>query len=280
MLLFLVFGILLSCAGIDEGADAAGVERVEPRSYIFVQGHRGSTTDYPELTMAAFEAALAHGVDRLEMDLAITSDDHVVLMHDTTVDRTTNGSGRVESMTRAELQALDAGGWHSTAFAGEVVPSLREILEHIGGRAELNLEVKTTNRPSRLVDRIIRATVALVEEYDAGAWVVYSSFDIRALQAVREISPDARLLLIDWRPESRFDGLDLAIAENLYAWSPSQEHITRDRVQRARHAGLVVHVGAPTNDRALEYVEWGVDGLSSGDPQALVAFLERQGLRP
>lgn len=271
-----------ACAtGVSDNSEASGeaTERVESRSYIFVQAHRGSTTDYPELTMAAIESALDSGVDRIELDLAVTSDDHVVVMHDATIDRTTDGSGRVESMTLEDIKALDAGSWHSSAYIGETVPTLREILERVAGEAELNLEIKTSDRPSRLVDRVVRETVALVTEFDADDWVVYSSFDIQALQAVRALNPDARLLLIDWRPASRFDGLDLAIAEDLYAWSPSQEHISFERVQRARREGLVVHVGAPANDRALRYVDWGVDGLSSGNPQELVRFLEANGFR-
>ncbi|MFO7780253.1 MAG: glycerophosphodiester phosphodiesterase family protein, partial [Spirochaetia bacterium] len=118
----------------DEAAEAQ--EPVEPRDHIFVQAHRGSTTDYPELTLAAFEAAVEAGADRIEMDLAITSDEEVVLMHDISVDRTTDGSGRVESFTLRELQRLDAGSWHSQRFAGERVPTLREVIEMVDGRAE------------------------------------------------------------------------------------------------------------------------------------------------
>lgn len=261
----------------DESAEAQAP--VEPRDYIFVQAHRGSTTDYPELTLAAFEAAVEAGADRIEMDLAITSDDEVVLMHDVSVNRTTDGSGRVESFTLRELQQLDAGSWHSQRFAGEHVPTLREVIEMVAGRAELNLEVKTHRRSGLLVKRVIDETVSLVEEMGAEDRVLYSSFELDALLEVRERNPDARLLLIDWLPGASYDGVDKAVDNDLYAWSPSAEYITEERVKEARRAGLSTHVGASPGRRALEYIEWGIDGLSSGNPAELVRFLEREGYR-
>ncbi|MFP4212399.1 MAG: glycerophosphodiester phosphodiesterase [Alkalispirochaeta sp.] len=268
-----------SSQGNDGGETAEPEIPVEPRSYIFVQAHRGSTTDYPELTLAAFDAALEAGVDRIEMDLAITADDEVVLMHDISVDRTTDGSGRVESFTLEELKQLDAGSWHSERFADERVPTLREVIEIVDGRAELNLEVKTKRRSGLLVNRIIEETVSLVEEMGAEDQVLYSSFEVDALLEVRERDPEARLLLLDWLPGASYDGITKAVDNNLYAWSPSAEHITEERVQQARRAGLSTHVGAAPGRRAREYIEWGIDGLSSGNPVELVQFLEREGYR-
>lgn len=252
---------------------------VEAREYVFVQAHRGSTTAYPELTLAAVEASIEAGADRIEMDLALTADGNIVLMHDATVDRTTDGTGRVDSLSLREIKSLDAGSWHSERFAGETVPTLREVIEMVDGRAELNLEIKTNDRPWRRVERTIAEATELVAELGASSWVVYSSFDSRALLGVRALVPDARLILIDWRPESRYDGLDLSIDMNFYGWTPSQDHISASRVRRARRAGLWVHVGASPGPRALEYVGWGVDGLSSGNPESIIRYLEGAGLR-
>lgn len=273
--------IFLTCASSaehpqsDEGAEA----EVEPRDYVFVQAHRGSTTEYPELTLAAFEAALEAGADRIEMDLAITSDDHIVLMHDTSVNRTTDGSGRVESHSLEEIQQLDAGSWHSEQFAGEHVPSLREVIELVRGRAELNLDVKSYSRPGVLVSRVIERAVETVKEMEAEEWVVYSSFDLPVLQEIREHAPDARLMLIDWGPPSSYDGLDAVIDQDMYAWTTSADYVDSERPRRARREGVSSHVGSGPGAQAREYIELGFDGLSSGNPQALVEFLEEEGYR-
>lgn len=266
-------------AGCVSTGDARSNSDTEEPMYVFVQAHRGASEHYPELTMAAFEAALSAGADRLEMDLALTSDDHVVLMHDTTVDRTTDGSGRVRSHTLEEIKRLDAGSWKDEQFAGEQVPSLREVLSMVGDRAVLNLEIKSHNTPFPEVVDTIERTLEIIEEYDAYDSVVFSSFDRRALDEVRNRKEDARLLLIDWSEPGGYSGLDVAINNNFYAWTPAPEYATRERIGRAREAGLSTHVGATPGRRALRFVEWGIAGLSSNDPASLVEFLEDNGYR-
>ncbi|MDQ3457854.1 MAG: hypothetical protein M3498_00900 [Deinococcota bacterium] len=267
-------GLIMICLTLSSNSIA------EKDPYVFVQAHRGYSADYPELTLLAFKRAIEVGADRLEMDLAITADGHVVLMHDRTVDRTTDGSGPVESFTLAQLRQLDAGGWKGGEFAGERVPTLEEVLELVDGRAVLNLEIKSRGRLASWVERVIEATVRVVQERGAVDRVLFSSFDVQALLAVRELEPEAKLLLIDWeQPSLRFDMLDVAIAQGFYAWTPSPEYATEERIRRAKEMGLSVHVGASPGPRILEWAEWGVDGFSSGNPGALIDFLERHGFR-
>ena len=267
-----VSGMLAACAGqagrTGEGAD-----------YIFVQAHRGASADYPELTLAAFEGAIEAGADRIEMDLALTADDEVVLVHDTTVDRTTDGSGRVGSHTLEELKQLDAGSWYSARFAGEEIPTLPEVIELVDGRATLNLEVKTSGRSGMEVSRTIERAVQIVNERGALDWVFFSSFDRFALDEVRSVEPEARLMLIDWNEPSSYSGLDVAINNDYFGWTPAGEYATQERIERADEAGLSVHTGASPGRGLHELVSWGIDGFSSGDPGALVDFLERHGYR-
>jgi glycerophosphoryl diester phosphodiesterase len=271
-LVTLLAGFLLGTFAVAQGDN--------DKPYVFVQAHRGFSAHYPEQTLLAFERAIEAGADRLEMDLAITSDGHIVMMHDRTIDRTTDGSGPVDAFTLAELQALDAGSWKGTQFAGERIPTLEEVLELADGRAILNLEIKSRGRAGSWVARVIERAVEVVQEHDAADRVVFSSFDFQALLQVRERLPEAKLLLLDWEePSSRFDMLDIAINHAFYAWSPNDTYATEERIRRAREAGLSVHVGASPGPRALELIAWGVDGLSANNPQALVEFLEAQGYR-
>lgn len=256
---------------------SAAVGQTEPP---IVQAHRGYSEVYPENTLLAFERAFAAGADRIETDLGLTKDGVVVLMHDRTVDRTTDGSGPVHVLTLAEIRELDAGSWKDDAFRGERVPTLEEAIElarEHGGL--LNLEIKTSGRPSYLVRDTVAAAVALVHELAAEDMVMFSSFDLAALALVREQDPNLRLGLLDWDEPGRFDLLDVAISEGLYAWSPKAEYATEERVARALAAGLHVYMGSSPGPRLETRLAWGVQGFSSDDPAALVAYLEALGLR-
>ena len=95
----------------------------------FIASHRGGGATAPENTLPAISAALAAGFDYVEVDVALTADRHPVLMHDATVDRTTNGHGRMSALTLAEVQALDAGSWFDAEYAGTRVPTFTEFLD-------------------------------------------------------------------------------------------------------------------------------------------------------
>lgn len=106
------------------------------RTWINI-AHRGASGYAPENTMAAFEKALEMGADLLELDVQLSTDGHVVVIHDYTVERTTDGQGKVEDLTLEESRKLDAGAWYRPEFKGEVIPTLEEVLEHVGGRIGL-----------------------------------------------------------------------------------------------------------------------------------------------
>lgn len=246
---------------------------------MFVQAHRGFSEHYPENTLAAFRAAVDAGADRVEMDLAVTRDDVVVLLHDRTLDRTTDGRGPVASFTYEHVRELDAGTWKSTRFAGESVPTLRDVILELADETVLNLELKTRDRTASLAARTLDATLTLLHELDVIDRVVISSFDALALRGIAEREPRLRLLLIDWDPPATTDGLMLAIEFGFWGWSPRAAHASEERVARAKEAGLHVHVGASPASDLRQLWAWGVDGVSSNDTAAIVAALERSGLR-
>lgn len=258
---------------------ALGAMTASAQQHVLVQAHRGYSEIYPENTLLAIERAFDAGADRVETDLALTRDGAVVLMHDRTVDRTTDGSGRVASFSLEELRELDAGSWKDARFAGEPVPTLEEALEAAEGRGELNLEIKSNDRSFLEVVDVVEAAVRLVHEQDAADRVVFSSFDFRALEQVREQDADLRVLIIDWSEGGRGSGMEIALQNDYYGAALRAEFATRDRLQRAEEGGLFVHVGTGPRPEILTWLEWGVDGFSADDPEALVSYLERHGLR-
>jgi glycerophosphoryl diester phosphodiesterase len=111
-------------------------------SDFMVIAHRGASSYAPENTLAAFDLALQMGVRHIELDVHATSDGHIVVIHDNTVDRMTNGSGPVASYTLAVLQGLDAGAWFGDKFAGEQIPTFEAVLARYKGRVHIHTEVK------------------------------------------------------------------------------------------------------------------------------------------
>jgi glycerophosphoryl diester phosphodiesterase len=154
-----------------------------------VGGHRGHSAGAPENTFAAFRKAFDHGgpLTTCETDLNMTADGELVLIHDKTVDRTTDGHGIVQTMTSADLSKLDAGSWFSPEFAGERVPSLREALElgrELGILYQLELKIYDRN------EVVIPKLRALIDEMDCADLLQFSSFDFVQLKAVKEAIPE------------------------------------------------------------------------------------------
>jgi glycerophosphoryl diester phosphodiesterase len=268
-------GTLFAIASLGAASSYFG----QPEGYVRVQAHRGFSELYPENTLLAIAKALDAGADQVEVDLALTADGHVVLMHDRTVGRTTDGEGPVSSLTLEQLREFDAGSWKGAAFAGEPIPTLREALELAAGRGVLNLEIKARDRTFAEVLDTVAAAVELVHELGAGDRVVFSSFDLRALQAVREIDPELRLTIIDWDPPSSFDGLDIAIGQKLFGWSVGVEQATPERIAEAKAAGLFVHVSGTDSETLLAWIRAGADEVGADDPETMVRFLEEHGFR-
>jgi glycerophosphoryl diester phosphodiesterase len=107
-----------------------------------VIAHRGASAYAPENTLAAFQLAAEQGADAIELDVDLTRDGHVVVMHDATIERTTNGHGRVHDLALDEIRQADAGVWKGVAFKGERVPLLQEVFEAVGQQLLINVEIK------------------------------------------------------------------------------------------------------------------------------------------
>jgi glycerophosphoryl diester phosphodiesterase len=163
-----------------------------PFSYdgeVEIIAHRGFSARAPENTLAALELGVSAGADAVEFDLQTTADGVAVLLHDTTVDRTTNGSGAVERLTLSEVERLDAGSWFDSAFSGERIPTLASVLASVGGAVpRVYAEIK--RNPG--VEHVSRITGVVA---DAGMLVrtVFISMDWKALDDVRKAAPDARV---------------------------------------------------------------------------------------
>lgn len=148
--------------------------------YIYVAAHRGDSAHYPENTMQAFQSARELGVDQIETDVRITKDGELVLIHDASVDRTTDGTGLVQEKTLAELKALDAGIQKGEAFRGARIPTLIEFMDLVKDEPTLTLDIELKEYPTpgreELAYSVADRTLRTIDDYGFTDRVVINSF--------------------------------------------------------------------------------------------------------
>jgi len=159
---------------------------------MLVVGHRGAPSLAPENTRASFEAALAIGVDAIELDVHLSRDGHLVVIHDQNLARTTNGKGLVHERDLAELMVLDAGSWFSPSFVGERIPTFEEILLRIGRRVPLQVEIKGAT------DGVVEATIAALRAHGLLNQSMITSFHLDRLPLVRALAPATQIGALVW----------------------------------------------------------------------------------
>jgi glycerophosphoryl diester phosphodiesterase len=249
----------------------------EPRPLRFA--HRGASTRAPENTLAAFEEAIRLGVDAIELDVHLSADGVPVVIHDETVDRTTDGRGAVASLPLAALKRLDAGAWFSPQFRGERIPTLEEAFDRARGRCGLNIEIKERKavarnppggrgagaRPASPATAVALAIARARERSGFDDLMIVSSFSAPALLQARAAIPQARLGFLVSRSAAGLASLHRRVG--LHALHPHHRLATPGRIRLAHRLGLSVFVW-PVNGAALmrRLVVLGADGLMTDDP--------------
>lgn len=239
----------------------------------YIQAHRGYSEIYPENTLLAIDKAYEVGADQVEIDIALSKDGHLVVIHDFEVSRTTNGQGNVNTFTLAELKQLDAGSWKSKDFVAERIPTLDQVAELAKGKGWLNIEIKSRGRPNLPHDIIASKLSETLRHYMMQDNVIIASFDVRPLLAVQECDPELKLMLIDWDPPDS-GGLEMAIEHKFYGWTPKPDLADIDRIEKATSANLVVQIDVRDSGRVSSWFKAGAKGFSSDDPKYLKQYLE------
>lgn len=280
-----------------------GHAKVRSKAKIQVQGHRGARALRPENTLPAFDYALEAGVDVLELDLLMTKDDRLVVMHDPHVSPVLCSGPRgravpkglaVRTLTLAKLQTFDCGAKKNPRFPkqqpvpGTRIPTFEAVLDHVlaskhpsAQRVHFNIETKLEpahpelfGRPKAIAARVVRLLKArgLLDR------AVLQSFDARTLVAAKALAPTLRtsMLISDNAPPL----VPIAKALGASFISPHHEWITAENVRELHAAGIKV-VPWTANDAAAwqRLVAMEVDGIISDDPAALIAWLTQRGLR-
>lgn len=239
--------------------------RLAPESLPLIEAHRGDSANAPENTLAAFDRAICLGVASIELDVRPALDGTLVVIHDETVDRTTDGRGAVRRLSVDDLFRLDAGAKFSPEYAGERIPRLIDVLELARDRAtRLNIEIKSS--PAG-VDVPV-AVVDLLRRFGKQNDYTVSSFHLQALLDVRKIAPEITLAIIGNGP----DILPQALLHQFPWIHAKHTTITREAVLRA-HANSI-RVNAWTVDDPATLPDWakiGVDKICTNRPAQMLA---------
>lgn len=268
---------MLSALFLQNGCAAKPMPEL-PSHDIMIIAHRGAAGLAPENTLPAIRLALEQRADAIEVDLRQTADGALVAMHDATVDRTTDGTGRVDSFTLAELRRLDAGSWFASRFAGTRVPTLAEILDAVPEQTRLILELKDG---SAVYPGIEESIVSLLEARGRRN-VILKSFNTGVLAAFRRLAPERPRLYvfnahIPWLHLIVDDGLRIGTAwDQDVQWL--QKHsffITGGFVRRAQERGYRV-VAWHVHDRETmqDMIRLGVDAIETDYPGVLRELLQ------
>ena len=224
--------------------------------------------------MEAFNLALQQGADGVELDAKLSADGEVIVIHDPTVDRTTNGHGRVAMFKLTDLRALDAGSFFSEKFRGAQIPTLDEVFEVIGRQGIINVELKNYTTPR---DHLVEKVCALVQKHNLQKKILFSSFFAynlkRAAQLLPEV-PRGLLALRGWKGMwARSFGFMFGEYQALH---PCMTDVNAPQVARVHKLKRRIHVWTANSEQdLLRLKNWGVDGIITDDPLTAARVMGR-----
>jgi glycerophosphoryl diester phosphodiesterase len=227
--------------------------------------HRGASAHAPENTLAAFELALEQGADAVELDVKLSADGHVVVIHDATVDRTTGAHGRVKDMSLAELRALSAGSFFSSRYSTEKIPMLEEVFESLGKKLFINVELTNYNTPR---DHLVESVCILVKKFSLQKHVLFSSFYASNLSKAHSYLPEVPCGLLALNGWLGAWARSFGFAFGKYAaLHPNLVDVTREQIQRVHRLKGRVHIWTVNLEADIRRLfSWGVDGIFTDDP--------------
>jgi glycerophosphoryl diester phosphodiesterase len=246
-----IFTGLLFCIGCNQ----------QNETKLVITGHRGASGMAPENTLAAFRKAIELGADYSELDVQLTKDDQVVLLHDETLDRTTTGTGGVREYTLAELKKLDAGSYFSPEFAGEQMPTLGEVIRFVKGKMKLDIEIKISGDEPGIVQKVI--DIVRSEGFTSDCMI--TSFDQATVEEVKHIAPELMtgLIINEYKNDNEFKG-------NWDVLGVKYTLVDKDFVKKAEAANKPIHVYTVNDVETMKkLIELRVAGIITNYPNRL-----------
>jgi glycerophosphoryl diester phosphodiesterase len=273
-LIIILFGVL------QFSINEVMAQQINNRNPIVV-AHRGASGYAPENTMAAIKKAITMGVDMIEIDVQLSKDNEVVLMHDLTVDRTTNGKGKVRDLYLEEIKKLDAGKWFSSEFSGEKVPTLEEVIQAINGQCKLLIEVKRVKSKKLEIENKI---VQLINKYNAYNWCIVQSFETQVIKNIQALDKSIEchklvtmnISVLPLHIDSRIKTGTIYKYKTVQSINPYFKMLNKRKVNKIHSRGQKIitwTVNEPEDMKRM--IEMGVDGIITNYPDRLIQLLKK-----
>ena len=230
--------------------------------------HKGASGYAPENTLIAIKKAIEMKVEGIEIDIQLTRDGRIVLMHDWKVDRTTTGRGYVYELDFDYIRTLDAGQWFTKDFIGEVVPTLEEVLDILPQDMMLNIEIKDTARHhSKIEEKLLEVLKKYPDKFEN---IIVSSFHHDKIKKLQELEPKLKLALLT---NSEFIEIEKYLSTNgvsSYSYHPEINHVLKEDIEKLHAKGVKIFVWTVNKEEDLNYlVKLGVDGVISDYPDLM-----------
>ncbi len=247
-------------------ASALGAQSLPPARTILTSAHRGEHLKHPENSLPAFQAAIDAGMDYVELDVRTSADGHLVLMHDPTVNRMTDGKGAIKDMTLAEIKKLDLGARFPGKFPNLRVPTFDEALELCKGKIGIYVDTKAAT-PKDLI--------AAIERHDMGDHVMFWSEHVDFLQQIAALRPSWTLLPEAYNPK-HVQELMTVLHPHVLGFDGRDFNEPTLRAANAANAGVFVDLNSPQDWE--DGIAAGVAGIQTDWPFELMAYLRARGL--
>ena len=242
---------------------------------VMVIAHRGFSGEAPENTLAAFQKAIEVGSDMLELDIHLTKDHEAVVIHDGTLERTTNGQGKVPDFTLKELKKLDAGFRVGVEFSRERIPALKEVLQLAKGRIRVNIEIKSLPQGQHTITETADRALQEVKEARMLDQTLFSSFNPLALERIQALEPRSWVALLyhkDWNSLPEVTGGKSWSVLNL-----RKNFLTKEKIINIHQRGMKVNVYTVDAEEEMEqFIRWGIDGIITNQPARLIKILQEK----
>jgi glycerophosphoryl diester phosphodiesterase len=245
----------------------------------FVVAHRGISAKAPENTLASFELAVrSAGIDMVELDVRLTSDEQVIVLHDRTLQRTTTGNGIARKYTLDELKKYDAGSWFDPTFKAERIPTLREVLQLVGPSRWVDIEIKAEPLDARRRSLILERVLDVVDESGLNDSVFFSSFDHHLVADLKHMRPGVITgVLYNFLRDFGRSPSKLARRANASVFICAKGELQHSMIGDAHTHGLAVYVYTLNSVKdAQKMIQLGVDGIISDNADDIVSLLKQR----
>ncbi|GAB5407919.1 MAG: glycerophosphodiester phosphodiesterase [Balneolaceae bacterium] len=241
-----------------------------------VIAHRGASYYAPENTHSAFKLAIEMKAEMIELDVSLSKDGITVVVHDETVDRTTDGEGSVGSFTLKELKNLETGSWFDTEFSGEPFPTLVEVLAYTKDKIAVNIEIKAEAVTNYSTGGIVDKALKIVREAEVSEQVIFSSFDYRVMEHLEELAPEIpKAILYEKSQSGDLKPSELVSKYKVDAFNCSHRQLSDEWIEDLISNEIPFFIYTVNDERLMKsIIKKGATGIFSDKPDILKKVVE------